>query len=303
MDFDHILMIGFGAPEKQKDIPEFLRIVTKGTPVPEERLKAVEHHYEAIGGGSPYTKHAAKIAEGLKQKLAAQSISLPVFTGMRNWHPFLKETLAEIKSRGLRKGIGVVLASHRSDASWDKYLRNVEEAKKEAGAEVQYDYLGPWYDHPGFIAAQAERVRDVKGDGAHLLFTAHSIPVEMAEKSSYAEEIRISSELTAKQLNQTEWSLAYQSRSGNPRQPWLGPDVNSIFPELASGGVKTAVLVPIGFLCENAEVLYDLDIEAKAEAEKQGVRYLRASTVMDHPSFIAALAELIQEKICPKITG
>lgn len=295
MDFDHVLVIGFGAPEKQTDVPKFLRIVTRGAPVPEERLQEVAHHYKAIGGGSPYNRHTARLVESIKRKLAERGISLPVFTGMRNWHPFLKETLAEIKAKGFRKGIGIILAPHRCDASWDKYIRAVEDAKKENGAVIEYEYLSPWHDHPGFISAQTEQVRKIYEQGAHLLFTAHSIPVEMAKNSNHAKEIRISAEHVARELNRQEWSVAYQSRSGRPDQPWLEPDVNSKIRELAASGTKTVLLVPIGFLCDNAEVLYDLDIEAKAEAEKAGIRYLRASTVMDHPRFADMLTGLMQE--------
>ncbi|HLD49792.1 MAG TPA: ferrochelatase, partial [bacterium] len=297
MNFDHLLVIGFGAPEKQEDVSEFLRIVTRGVPVPEERLREVARHYEAIGGGSPYNRHTGRLIEAMKKELSDRAISLPVFTGMRNWHPFLKDTLGEIKKKGFRKGIGIVLAPHRSEASWDKYLRTVEEAKKESGAAMEYEYLRVWHDHPGFIDAQADQVKKVYEPMAHLLFSAHSIPVEMAKNSKYAEEIKISSQLVARKLNHKEWSVAYQSRSGRLDQPWLGPDVNSRIRELTAAGTKTVLTVPIGFLCDNAEVLFDLDIEAREEAEKAGVRYLRASTVMDHPSFAGMLAELIREKI------
>ncbi len=297
MAFDHLLVIGFGAPEKQEDVPEFLRIVTRGVPVPEERLREVARHYEAIGGGSPYNRHTYRLIEAMKKELSDRGISLPVFAGMRNWHPFLKDTLSEIKAKGLRKGIGVILAPHRSDASWDKYIRAVEEAKKESGARIEYDYLGPWHDHPGFIDAQVDQVKKVYDPTAHLLFSAHSIPVEMEKNSNYAKEIKISSQLVARKLNHKEWIVAYQSRSGRPDQPWLEPDVNSRIRELAAAGTKTVLLVPIGFLCDNAEVLFDLDIEAREEAEKAGMRYLRASTVMDHPRFADMLAALIQEKV------
>lgn len=297
MNIDHLLIIGFGAPERQEDVPEFLRIVTRGVPVPEARLREVARHYEAIGGGSPYNRHTARLVEAMKAKLLDRSISLPVLTGMRNWHPFMKDTLAEIKKKGFRKGLGIVLAPHHSDASWDKYLRTVEEAKREIGVEIEYEYLRPWHDHPGFIEAQADQVSGMRGDDMHLLFTAHSIPVEMATKSKYAEEIKVSAELVAKKLNHKEWSIAYQSRSGRPDQPWLGPDVNAAIRELAAAGTKTVLAIPIGFLCDNAEVLYDLDIEAKAVSEKAGMKYRRASTVMDHPSFAGMLAELVREKI------
>lgn len=309
MEFDHLLVIGFGAPEKQADIPEFLRIVTRGTPVPESRLQEVAQHYKAIGGGSPYNRYTLRLVEAIKQKLRLRAAALPFFVGMRNWHPFLKDTVREIKAGGFKKGLGIILAPHRSDASWDKYIRAVEEAKRETGADIEYEYLAPWHYHPGFIGAQADFVRKAAadrlspeanafgGDDLHLLFTAHSIPVEMAERSKYAEEFNTTSRLVAHALNHPRWSVAYQSRSGRPDQPWLEPDVNSVILKLAAEGAKTVLLVPVGFLCDNAEVLYDLDLEAKAVAEKAGIRYLRASTVMDHPEFSGMLAALIREHL------
>ena len=304
MDFDHLLVIGFGAPEKREDVPEYLRIVTRGVPVPEERLKEVARHYEAIGGGSPYNQYTQGLVEVIKQKLFDRAISLPVFLGMRNWRPFMKETMAEIKAKGFRKGIGIVLAPHRCDASWEKYLGTVEEAQKAVQAEIEYEYLRPWHDHPGFTEAQAEQIKKIYDDlspseiaETHLLFSAHSIPVEMAQKSKYEAEIKASSERVARELNHKNWSIAYQSRSGSPKQPWLEPDVSSVMGELAASGAKTVLVVPIGFLCDNAEVLYDLDIEAREKAEKAGLRYLRASTVMGHPKFAGMFAELVQEHL------
>lgn len=276
MDFDHVLLIGFGAPDKSKDVRAFLEIVTRGARIPEERLREVEHHYAAIGGGSPYNAQVMKLRDAI-QKVAPE---LPIFVGMRNWHPFLKEALQEIRAKGLRKGIAIVLAPHRSEASFDKYVRALEEAKEN----IEYEFLPPWFDHPLFIAAQAEQVAKVMPDSPHFLFTAHSIPVEMAKKSCYEEEIRISSSLVAAELGMKNWSVAFQSRSGRSQDPWLEPDVCSVLKDL-----KNPVIVPIGFINDNAEVLYDLDIEARAVTPN----YLRASTVMDHPKFVRMFAELI----------
>ena len=299
MTADHILVIGFGGPEKAADIRPFLEQVTRGIPIPSSRLDEVAHHYEAIGGRSPYNDHARRLVE----KLTATTASLPVFLGMRNWHPFLKNVLGEIKGRGLKKGIGVILAAQRSDASYDRYLRAVEEAKQAAGAvEVTYEYLKPWFDHPLFIEAQASRLQETvthlggvqRLTDSHVIFTAHSIPLEMAEKSQYAQEIHTSASLVAKSLGVSRWSVAYQSRSGSPRQPWLEPDILTKLRELKAKGGKSVLVVPIGFVSDNAEVLYDLDIEARREAHQLGLEYARASTVMDHPKFVAMFVELLQ---------
>ena len=296
MKFDHLLLIGFGGPAQPEEVEPFLREVARGAAnLPESRLKEVLHHYEIIGGASPYNESAFRLFRNLEESLPRNEIQLPLFIGMRNWHPFLKETLSEIKKRGLKKGLGVVLAPQRSEASFERYVQSVEEAKKVVSAcEIEYDYLKPWYDHWLFIEAQVDQIRKVDDPSAHLLFSAHSIPLEVAQKSRYREEVKMASELVAKKLNHRQWSVAYQSRSGNPRDPWLGPDVCSAIRELKAGGESTVILVPIGFLCDNAEILYDLDVEAKAEAEKIGIRYLRASTVMDHPTLAEMFSELIR---------
>jgi len=305
MSFDHLLVIGFGGPEKPEQVKPFLEMVTKGLRIPEERLAEVARHYEAIGGASPYNEYTFRLFHKLEAQLHENGITLPLFIGMRNWHPFMKDTIAEIKKRGLKRGLGIILAPHRSDASFEKYIRTVEEAKEAAGApHVEYEYLKPWHDHPLFIEAQADQVRRTLEEVSEeerqkipMVFSVHSIPVEMAEKSGYVEEVQVSSSLVAKELNHTKWQLAYQSRSGNPRQPWLEPDVCSVIRDLNSNGERTVLLVPIGFLCENAEVLFDLDIEAADETRKMGMRYLRASTVMDHPKFVELFAQLIQATV------
>ncbi len=198
MKFDHILLIGFGGPTRPDEVTPFLEEVTRGLRIPETRLQEVAHHYEQTGGSSPYNAHAFQLMKKLKPSLAAAGAALPVFIGMRNWHPFLKETMQEIKQRGLKKGLGLILAPHRSPASFEKYLNNVEEAKQNAGAqEVRYDYLKPWHDHPFFIQAQAEQIRIVldsldspERSAAHLLFSAHSIPLDMAQGCRYEQELR-----------------------------------------------------------------------------------------------------------------
>lgn len=306
MNLDHVLLIGFGGPARREEIRPFLEVVAKGAHIPEARLREVEHHYEKIGGASPYHLCVLRLAEKLKIRLGGLKINLPIFLGMGNWHPFLKDTLAEIKQKGLKKGIGIVLAPHRSDASFWKYLRSVEDAKETAQArKIHYEYLRPWFDHPLFIEAEADQVRNVlnlltpeEQRQTHLLFTAHSIPLAMASECGYAEEFQKSSALVSTELKHFKWSAGYQSRSGNPNDPWLEPDVSSELEKIKQSGSKTVMLVPMGFVCDNAEILYDLDIEARAAAEKAGLKYARAETVADHPTFVEMLAELIEEKLC-----
>lgn len=290
---DHILLIGFGGPESPEEVRPFLERLTRETRIPEERLREVESHYRATGGFSPYNRHAEQLAE----KLRTQS-DLPVFLSMRNWRPFLADTLREIAGKGLRRGVAVVLAPHRSEASFGRYVKNLEELAREAAAPAEYQILPSWHNHPLFVEAQADRVRPFWGDsaGKHLLFTAHSIPMEMAGASSYAAEIESSGRAVAAAVGAVRWSVAYQSRSGPPGQPWLEPDILGEIRRLKTEEVQTLVIVPIGFLFDHTEVLYDLDVEAKQVAEREGLEFLRAPTVMDHPQFVRMLAELTKEQ-------
>jgi len=249
-----------------------------------------------------------KQAQGLRDRLAGAGTPLPVYVGMRNWTPYLAEALAAMRADGIRRAIGVVLAPHRTFASWEQYRQNVEDARAGIGAEgtPQVEYLEPWHAEPGFLEAMAERVEEAAGHargawppGTHLLFTAHSVPTVMAESSPYAQQLAESAAGVAAILGAPRWRVAYQSRSGDPRQPWLEPDVNDVLRAIArdaeaeTEGPLSVVLVPVGFLCDHVEVLYDLDVEAMRTAAEVGLECARAGTVGDHPRFIAMLAERI----------
>lgn len=307
MSIDHALVVGFGGPERPEDVRPFLEEVTRGARVPPARLDAVARHYALTGGASPYNAHTRRLVDAVTRRLAARGASLPVFVGMRNWHPFLRDVLPRIRQQDLSRGVAFVLAPHRCEASFEKYVRSVEEARAATGDALRpYDYVGPWHEAPGFIEAQAahvshelDRLPDAQWKAAHLIFCAHSIPVEVAGRSRYAEEFDASSRLVAQRLGHASWSLAYQSRSGEPRQPWLGPDVGDELTRLASSGVRHVVLVPIGFLSDHTEVLYDLDIEAREHAGRLGLGFHRASTVMDHPAFV----DMIVERLCAHVSS
>lgn len=291
--FEAVLLIGFGGPTRPEEIRPFLANAAAGRNIPESRLREVEHHYEQIGGKSPYNEITLRQLEALKQYAEKQGFSLPFYLGMRNWTPYLKETLFQMKKDGIRRTIGFVLAPHRSYSSFNQYLENVETAKSASGFEdLEICYAGPWFDHPLYIEAVSERVGEVRNDG--LIFTAHSIPLAMAQKSQYQREFETSSRLVADRLGARQWKLAYQSRSGRPQDPWLEPDVNEVIREAARDSVQNVKIVPIGFLADHAEVLYDLDFEARQTAESCGIGFYRAKTVMDHPKFIQMMFEMVR---------
>lgn len=303
MPSDAVLLIGFGGPTRPEEIRPYLQNVVRGRRVPPERLKEVAHHYEQIGGRSPFNELTFRQAAALRQALVACGRPLPVYVGMRNWSPYLSEALARMRDDGVREAVGVVLAPHRCFASWEQYQQNVEEARRQVGAgAAAVRYLQPWHKAPGFLEAMAERIEEATGyargtwpDAVPLIFTAHSVPAEMARTAPYEAQIRESAMGIAAIVGAARFQIAYQSRSGDPRQPWLEPDVNDLLRDLAQAGVREVVVVPVGFLCDHVEVLYDLDVEARQTAAEVGVRFHRAGTVGDHPRFIAMLAERIIE--------
>ena len=285
-----------------EDVRPFLANVIRGRRVPQDRVEEVVHHYARFGGHSPLTELTLRQAAALRSDLAARGPVLPVYVGMRNWTPYLHEALQQMRAHEVRRALGIVLAPHASYSSWDQYLENVAEARACVGPDAPaVDYVGAWYDHPGFIEAQADRVaaalREVppqRRAETPLIFTAHSIPTAMAGRSRYVEQLTESARLVAARLEHPRWSIAYQSRSGDPRTPWLEPDVAEVIRDLGSDGAGAVVLVPIGFVCDHIEVLYDLDTEARAGAREAGVAYHRAGTVMNHPAFIRMLGDLVR---------
>lgn len=299
--FDAVLLIAFGGPERMEDVRPFLDNVLRGRPVPPQRIEDVVHHYELIGGRSPLNELTFRQAAGLRAHLAEHGPKLPVYVGMRNWHPYLRDTLADMQRDGVQRAVGVILAALQSEPSWGRYQHNVESAQAELhGAAPQVDYAPGWYDHPLFIdavVAQAETtlagLDAARRRDAGLVFTAHSIPSALAAASPYERQLQESAALVAARLGFAEHQVAYQSRSGNPRDPWLEPDIVAVVREHAARGVRDMLVVPIGFVCDHVEVLYDLDREAREAADAAGIGFLRAPTVNDHPSFIRMLADVV----------
>ncbi len=300
---DSVLIIGFGGPTDPKMIRPFLDNVLRGRPVPQERYEQVVRQYELIGGSSPYNENTFRQAKALGERLNQNGTSATVYVGFRNWDPTMKDTLQKMADEGRRSAVGFILAAHRSEASLGRYQQEIEAAQQEVGAKAPVvTYTKAWYNHPLFLDAAADRVREVLPAGGKeaagrsaLIFTAHSIPQSLADRSPYVEDIRNSAEGVAARLGIIDWSLSYQSRSGNPRDPWLEPDINARIRQKAEEGYQQVVIVPIGFLSDHVEVLFDLDHQAQNTAQEAGMKFLRAPTVGDHPKFIEMMAELVRE--------
>ena len=259
--------------------------------MPPARLEEVAHHYEEIGGRSPLNKLTFRQAAALEV-----ACGLPVHVGMRNWAPYIADTLARMADAGVRRAVGVVLSPHANEASRERYVDAVEAGRAALGSRApEIAWVGEWHRHPRFVAAIGARIREAAGDvlgRARLVFTAHSVPVATA--GPYVTQLEETAAAVAASLRSAGWLLAYQSRSGPPHEPWLEPDVNDVLRELARAGVRDVVIAPIGFVCDHVEVLYDLDVEARATAEAAGIRLVRAATVNDHPEFVAMLTELVR---------
>lgn len=304
--YDSVLLMAYGAPESMADVRPFLDNVLRGYPVPRERYEAVVHHYEVIGGKSPLNELTARQAEGLRRRLTEEGTPLPVYVGMRFAKPYMFTAIRQMARDGRRRAVGIVLAPYRSEPSFEKYQETVREVldAMDDDTALAVDFVEPWFDHPGFAEAQADQVRQAleripepRRSAARLLFTAHSIPLSVAERCPYAAQIETACRAVAERLEGRPWKLVWQSRSGNPRTPWLEPDVNASIQAAQAEGARDVVLCPIGFISDHVEVLYDLDFEAAQTCRDLGLNMVRAGTVNDHPAFIRALADLVGRKV------
>lgn len=302
MSYDAILLIAFGGPDKMDDVRPFLANVLKGRPVPPQRLEEVVHHYELFNGHSSLNEITFRQAAALQALLEQEGPRLPVYVGMRNWHPYFQDTLERMARDGVQRALGFILSAQQSEAGWEQYQENIAAARERIGSSAPIiGYSPEWHAHPLFIVAEVELVQQAfsqllpeRRDRAALLFTAHSVPLAMPGTPRYVEQIREGARLVAEQLGPVQWSIVYQSRSGDPRTLWLEPDIGAVLPRLAADGVRDVVVVPIGFVCDHIEVLYDLDTEAARIAVACGVNMVRAKTVNDHPTFIRMLASVVR---------
>jgi protoporphyrin/coproporphyrin ferrochelatase len=312
--YDAFLLVSFGGPEGPDDVMPFLANVTRGRNVPAERLAGVAEHYYAFGGVSPINQQCRDLLTAVRTDFAARSVSLPLYWGNRNWTPYLADTVRQMAEDGVRRAVALVTSAYSSYSSCRQYLDDIERARAAVGPDApRIDKIRRFYNHPGFIEPFADNVRAALAalpaevrDEAHLVFTAHSVPVAMAETSGPAgDRGRYVIELTEAARLITEragarahpWSLAYQSRSGPPSQPWLEPDVRDHLGELAKSGTKAVVVIPVGFVSDHMEVRHDLDLEAAETADSLGVAFARAATPGTSPRFASMITELVQERL------
>lgn len=314
--YDALLLVSFGGPEKPEDVVPFLENVTAGRGIPRERLEEVGQHYFGFGGRSPINDQNRALLAALREDLAGAGLDLPVYWGNRNWDPYLTDTVRQMAADGVRRAACFVTSAYSSYSSCRQYRENLFDAVEAAGgaeAAPVLDKLRIYFNHPGFVepvvdaalAALAELPDDVR-DHAHLAFVTHSIPDTMAEGSGpeggayVAQHLDIAQVVTERIREETgrrhPHDLVYCSRSGSPHVPWLEPDINEHLEQLHEQGARAVVMVPIGFVSDHMEVVYDLDTEALATAEKLGLPATRAATAGVDQRFVAAVRDLLLER-------
>lgn len=283
--YDALLIVSFGGPEKRDDVIPFLENVLRGRNVPRERMLEVAEHYYHFDGRSPINDQNRALIDALRCV-----VKIPVYWGNRNWHPMLADTMRQMRDDGIKRAVAFVTSAFGSYSGCRQYIEDIERAR----GELRIDKIRPFSAHPRFIEAMTDRVRIALNQlpQGRLVFTAHSVPVSMAESSPYVGEIERACAAVAQNIGRDTWKLVYQSRSGPPTQPWLEPDIGDYLREIRSD----VVIVPIGFLSDHMEVIYDLDIEARAVCEELGVKMIRAGTVGTHPAMIEMIAELVEQE-------
>ena len=291
--YDALLVLSFGGPEKQEDVIPFLENVLRGRNVPRERMLEVAEHYYHFDGRSPLNDQNRALIAALKEV-----VDIPIYWGNRNWHPMLADTVRQMRDDGIRNAIAFVTSAFGSYSGCRQYGEELARARAAVGAGApEIARIRPFSAHPAFVEAMTDRVRAAIAEvpEGRLIFTAHSVPVSMAQSSPYVDELNRACAAVASGVGRNHWKLVYQSRSGPPGQPWLEPDICDYLREIHSD----AVIAPIGFLSDHMEVLYDLDTEARAVCQELGVKMVRAGTVGTHPAMIRMIAELIETEPAP----
>jgi len=308
MNYDALLVVSFGGPESREDVIPFLERVLRGRNIPRERILTVAEHYYHFEGKSPINQQTRELIAALEAELERNGPKLPIYWGNRNWHPFLAETLEKMKQDGIRRALGFVTSAYSSYSGCRQYREDITQAQSEVGPGApEVDKVRAFFNHPAFVEATIERVEealravpaDARGN-VQIVYLAHSIPVSMANSSDYVKQLEEVRRLVSAELGQKNDVLVYQSRSGAPGQPWLGPDILEYLRRVKAENLASAVvLAPISFVSDHMEVLYDLDIEARQLCDALGLPMTRAKTVGVHPKFIGMIRELILERMNP----
>ncbi|HLN03225.1 MAG TPA: ferrochelatase [Bryobacteraceae bacterium] len=297
---DALLLIAFGGPEQPADVLPFLENVLRGRNVPRERMLEVAEHYYHFGGVSPINGQMRELVPLVEAELREHGPRLPVYWGNRNWHPMLADTVRKMRDDGVKHALAFVMSAYSSYSGCRQYLDDIARAREAVGPGApEIEKLRLFFNHPGFIEPMTEHVRNALRQlpSAALVYTAHSVPLSMAASSRYEVQLQEACRLVSERVGRDEWRLVYQSRSGPPSQPWLGPDIGDCLRELHAGGVREVVIAPVGFISDHMEVLYDLDTEARGLCEELGMTLVRAATVGNHPAFVSMIAELARERV------
>jgi protoporphyrin/coproporphyrin ferrochelatase len=306
MQYDALLLLSFGGPEGMDDVIPFLENVLRGRNVPRSRLEHVAEHYYHFGGVSPINGQNRDLLDAIRADFAANGLDLPVYWGNRNWDPYLTDTLRQMRDDGVKKALAIFTTAYSSYSSCRQYRENIAVAQSEVEDAPQIHKLRAFYNHPGFIEPNIEHLKEAfaqipeeRRDRAALVFTAHSLPLSMARNCAYEAQMHEASRLVAEGIGRSadQWALVYQSRSGAPHQPWLEPDICDQLSELQQQGVSDVVVMPIGFISDHMEVMYDLDHEAQEHVEALGMNMIRAATVGTHPRFVQMIRELVVERM------
>ncbi|TVR37635.1 MAG: ferrochelatase [Nitriliruptor sp.] len=303
-DYDAILLVSFGGPEGPDDVIPFMENVTRGRNVPRERLEEVSQHYVQFGGKSPINDQNRALKAELEKLLAAEGPDLPVYFGNRNWHPMLADTLREMRDDGIGRALCFVTSAYSSYSGCRQYRENLAAARAEVGdGAPELDKIRVFYNHPGFVEPQVDLITDALAGlpdevraGARIVFTTHSIPRSMSRHCDYEAQHYETCRIVMEHLPGREWDLVFNSRSGPEFVPWLEPDINDHLEALSEAGVPGVVVVPIGFISDHMEVIYDLDVEAVETCEKLGLPFARAGSVGIDERFVAMIRDLILER-------
>ncbi len=310
--YDAILLVSFGGPEAPDEVIPFMQNVTRGRNIPRERLEEVSEHYFAFGGRSPINDQNRALKAALEAQLAEQGPALPVYFGNRNWHPLLADTLTRMRDDGVERALCFVTSAYSSYSGCRQYRENLAAARAEVQGAPELDKIRVFYNHPGFVTPQVDLIREAltelpadARDGARVVFVTHSIPRTMSLHCDYEAQHYETCRLVMAGLTAAGdppgtvrgWDLVFCSRSGPEFVPWLEPDVSDHLEALHAEGVPGVVVVPVGFISDHMEVIYDLDVEAKETAERLGLPFTRAGSVGVDPRFVAMIRELVLERL------